>query len=243
MMSTTVIDKSNASLINQYTVEELFGIVYDQLNDLVHYLAIRYSQTTQEVLMEKDEIVGELYMEMWKGCLHYKDHDMNIEQLLAVLKVMLSNRVSELKYRYFTTHRKIGQLNVTIEIFVDQEHEKTRGAMSIDAMDNFDPAQSLAPSGLQDPAVLFDSSENVKLVRSMLDNISKEVFDACIYGHEQLALHVWLSAVRANAVYKTDRDVKIKPYHIASALCMPEDSVKLAIQNISNAVEEVYHGV
>jgi len=244
-MSTTVTDRTDTSLITQKTLDELFGIVYDQLNDLVHYLAIRYSQTTSEVLMEKDEIVGELYLELWKGCLHYhhKNAEMTVEQLLSVLKVMLSNRISELKYRYFTTHRKVGQLNVTIEIFVDIEHPTHRGSMSIDVMDNFDPAQSLAPTGLQDPAVLFDSSENVRTVRAMLDSIAKQVFDACVYGHEQLALHVWLSSIRANAVYKTDRSVTIKPYHIASALCMPEESVKIAICNISNAVEEVYNGI
>jgi len=54
-MSQTVITQADASLISYGTVEELFGLVYDNLNDLVHYLALRYSNDSPEILMDKDE--------------------------------------------------------------------------------------------------------------------------------------------------------------------------------------------
>lgn len=225
---------TDTSLINQdFTVEELFGRVYDSMNDLVHYLAIQYSEGTPEVLMEKDELVGELYMELWKGTCYYHKRHLPEEQMRAVLKVMLSNRIAELRYRYFRTHRAVSQVNISIDITID-------GVFSSESMDDYDPFQDLVSGYGGDPADLFDSAENVQCIRSRLTVNARQVFDAVVYGNEQLALHIWLSAVRSNNVYKTDRNVKMKPWHLASALCIPEQEAVASINEIKHVVEEVY---
>lgn len=230
-------NSNDASLINQknLTIEELFGVVYDELNDLVHYLAIRYSETATEVLMEKDEIVGELYEELWKGCLYYQKRNLPIKQMLTVLKVMLSNRVAELRYKYYRTHRKIGQLNISIDIYAVDDSE----AMNVEESLNYDPMQDLVSTFAIDPASIYDSQELLSIIRKALDEVAQQIFDALIYGNEQLALHVWLSSVRSSEVNKSDRPAKLKPYHIASALCLPEVEVKLAMKTIKQIVIEV----
>jgi len=232
MLKTNEI-KDNTSLINQYTVSELFGLVYDELNGLVHYLALRYSQSTTEILMDKDEIVGELYLELWKGVQYYHERGLPLPQMISVVKVMLSNRIAELKYRYYKTHRRISQLNISIDVTIN--------GIDVDERLDINPSQEFAPTGLSDPADIFDSVDYVNTVRARLDIRTQEVFDAVVYGHEQLMIHVWLSSVRANAAYKTNRNTRIKPYHIASALCRPEDEVKVAMQTISAVMEEVQY--
>lgn len=232
-MSINVSNYNDTSLI---TLEEVFGVVYDELNDLVHYLAIRYSQGATEILMGKDEIVGELYEELWKGCAYYHKRNLPIQQMLAVLKVMLSNRVAELRYKYYSTHRKISQLNISIDVTVNDD---VSAYDMYENMDSYDPLQDLISTDVNDPAAIYDSLELVNSVRLQLNSIAKQVFDAVIYGHEQLTLHVWLSSVRSKSVYKSNRPIKIKPYHIASALCLTEPEVKVAMKSINSVMNEV----
>jgi len=155
-----------------------------------------------------------------------------VNQILSVMKVMLSNRIAELRYRYFRTHRKQGQLNISINITID-------GVDLEDRIDNFDPMQSLVTTVGADPADLLESKELVVDVRSRLDPVAQEVFDVYLYGNKQLELHVWLSAMRLGAVNSHNTRIQIRPHHIASALCITELEVKLAIKSIKNIVSEV----
>jgi hypothetical protein len=232
-------DNTKASLIvKNIPIEELFGLVYDELNDLVHYLAIRYSDGNSEVLMEKDEIVGELYTEVWKGCLYYHKKAMKLEAFLALLKVMLTNRIAELRYRYFKTHRKASQFNISIDVYINSEYIEYDNSWNEERL-NCSPVQDLITTVGIDPADIMESEDFIYNVRQLLDSTAQEVFDALVYGNELLTMHVWLSAVRANNVYKSSGSAKIKPYHIASALCKTEVEVKVALKQISKTVHEV----
>ena len=56
------------------------------------------------IMMDGDELFGELLEEIAKGLKHYADLPYN--QKLAVIRSMLDNRVAELRYKYYVTHRK-----------------------------------------------------------------------------------------------------------------------------------------
>jgi len=81
------------------SVEEL----YDKLNKYIHWLAAK--KATDHVLMEREELEGELYEQLVYGWMYYRDRGLTVGELLAVIKQMLNNRISELKYRFYLTHR------------------------------------------------------------------------------------------------------------------------------------------
>ncbi len=79
--------------------------LYDALQQHISRLANATKSGTQ-VLMERDEIVGELSCELVKGWLYYKDRELPDDQLLAVVCRMLQNRLAELQTMHYYTHRK-----------------------------------------------------------------------------------------------------------------------------------------
>lgn len=206
--------------------KDVCDFVMEELGKLVYYLASRYDSGDQ-VLMEKDEIVGELYYELAKGMEYYKHLDK--KDLLAVLKTMLSNRISELKYKYFVTHRKEGTYAISIDILVQ----------SID--DGVSDAHNLIKDPSQDVEGVLISKDIVMEVRDQLQPVTQIIFDAIVYGHDRLSWMVWLSAVRAAFVYKTGGTAKMHPWHIADALCIPVDQVKDSMAEIKEVVHEVYN--
>lgn len=217
--------------------KEVCDFVMEKLDNLVHYLAGRYNSVYQ-VLMEEDEIVGELYYELVKGMDHYSH--LNKEKLLIVLKTMLNNRIGELKYKYFVTHRKAGAYAISIDVLI----ERVDGDRSIDVDRELplDIAATACEDPEQDVENLLISKEVVEGVKRQLTPEAQYVFDAIIYGHERLSWMVWFSAVRAAFVYKTGGTAKMQPWHIADALCVPVDQVKSSMAEIKKVVEEVYNG-
>lgn len=210
-------------------MDVLFEEVLERLDKLVHYLAFRYSNDTPEILMEKDELVGELYEELWKGVMYYREKNLPIDAMVAVLKVMMNNRLAELQYRYFKTHREISQLNLSLDVTItfDGYEEGTSG---------YGITNALFDINAIDPARIIDSADYVTRTRCLLSPVATEVFDAVVYGNEQLALLVWLTSVRAMNVYANPGTVKLKPRHLADALCITEHEANKAIKEIKTVV-------
>ena len=95
--------------------EEFEQEVYVELEKFVHFLASK-NANPNNVMMEYDEIVSELMLEMVKGLRAYKDLPKG--QLKAVIRRMMDNRVSELRYRFYVTHRVAENTSISIDLEV-----------------------------------------------------------------------------------------------------------------------------
>lgn len=209
---------------------------YYELEKFVHYLAGRHANGN--VMMSYDEIVGELLVELVKGVRHYSNLEMN--KLKAVIRRMMDNRISELKYRFFSTHRNAENYVISLNLEV-----ATRNADALDYIDDANsgvtPVEELIEDVGSDPANLYESKERVTLTRERLSPVARDVFDSVVYGNNMLSTIMLLAAVRSTYIYKS-RVVTIKPWHIADALHMDEQEVKIALKEIKEVYSEVCYG-
>jgi len=215
------------------TQEDKFSDIeewHTEMVKFVHYLAGR----NPGLAVEYDDIVGELMLELVKGVQAYPH--LPREQLKAVLRRMMDNRISELKYRYHITHRKQALFDISLSLDVSI-HDAKRIGCSVGDGDGAIPMEEIIAGG-DDPAEIYDSKERVMGVRNQLSPISKSVFDSLISGNNMLAMLVWLSSIRASAVFGS-RAVKVRSWHIADALHMDEKEVKIALKDIKRAYREV----
>lgn len=206
-----------------------------EMEKFVHFLAGR----NIGMAVEYDDMVQELMLELVKGVQAYPNlpHD----QLAAVLRRMMDNRVSELRYRYHVTHRKYAEYDISLSIEVS-----TRDVKKLTGFSKQSDAESAVPmeeliSGGEDPARVYDSKERVLSIRSELTPIAKKVFDSLISGNNMLAMIVWLSAMRSSVV-SGHRTVRVRPWHIADALHMDEKEVKEALKEIKRVYRRGHNG-
>lgn len=199
----------------------------DTLTKFAVWLAFQ-NQEPDNVLMEQDEILGELMLEIVKGTQHYAD--LPLERQTAIVKQMLRNRISELVHRYYGTHRKAIKITMSLTV----ETSGTVGEEELDVAERI-------PSEEDTPEELYESNERVLHTRQRLSLQARKVFDALIYGNDQLALLVWLSGVRAQHVFKNGRAV-MRNSHIADALLMSDAEVDGAMREIRKAYQEVCNG-
>ena len=192
--------------------------VIANLVKLVYWLA-NENKNPDNVMMSFDEIVGELFVEIVKGLDRYKDLPQN--ELEAVIRRMMDNRISELKYRYYITHRK---------------HENSLTVALTDAED--DPDEFLLSDQQYNPASMSTSLERVRQTRGSLSNTAQRVFDILIFGDERLNQQLRVSTMRARSVYK-DFKVIIRPHHVADALMISEKEVLSAYDEIRSAYAKV----
>ena len=175
--------------------------------------------------MEYDEVVGELLEEVAKGIDRYGN--LPHAQQLAVIRRMCDNRVAELRYKYYITHRKEARLTLDISIF--------------------DPDESAAshPSHrwLMDNAItvegVVDSAFRVAETRRRLSSTVQAVFDAAIYPNNRMTTQILLSGKRSAAVYVGGGTVKVRPHHVAEALCITETAARRAFAEIRQIYKEV----
>lgn len=188
----------------------------------VHWLASRSAIPTVP-LMDYDELVGELLEEVAKGIKAYPGKP--LEELLAILRKMCDNRLYELRHKYLHTHR--------------------REAANAFGLEIIDPDQSMGKTTvgkLPDEQVIYThdlvlSGLRVCETRRRLERgYVRDVFDAIVYGDHNLGEQVSLSGARAAAVFKSGGSVRIKPWHVAEALALPEDVVKEAFK----IIKEIY---
>lgn len=207
-----------------------FHEIYNQLERYVHWLAEKTSKQNSDAdLMNYDDMVGELFLELWKGYTRYKDKP--ADELLAILRRMMDNRISELRYRYLVTHRKQEITNVTI---IHDPHETSEWDEDLDVISD----EIIEDIG-SDPAVIYMSLERVFEVRDALNETERRIFDAVLFGDEMVDAYVAISIRRANYVYKSGGTVKVRPFHISDALQIPEKDVVAAFRK----VKKVYAGV
>ncbi len=205
-----------------------FSMVDDERGEQTYVRLVKFAywlagnnQNQHSVMLNFDEIVGELLLELAKGLQHYED--LPDDELDAVIRRMMDNRISELKYRFYKTHRK-----VELE---DNEF------WSWDDCSEWENSVEGSPDA-EDIAL---SKQRVKDTRDKLSPISKSVFDALIFGNKRLNVELKLSNKRANSVYKNHK-VRIRPHHVADALLISEKQVIKSYNEIREVYQEVCRG-
>jgi len=160
-------------------------------------------------------------LELAKGLQHYED--LPDDELDAVIRRMMDNRISELKYKFYKTHRKIeisDSSYVSLEDYIDYQTLK---------------------SDRPDAEDIADSKHRVQVTREELSPIAKRVFDALIFGNKRLNAELKLSNKRANSVYKNHK-VRVRPHHVADALLISEKQVIKSYNEIREVYQEVCRG-
>lgn len=207
-----------------------FEDLYAQMEKYVWWLSNRTARKYPDAsLMNEDDIAGELFLELWKGYVRYKSKPMG--QLQAIIRKMLDNRVSELVYRFYVTHRSVENAMMhLIPGSPDNPKPYRDGADEI--------SEDVIPDFSSDPATLYASVERIRTVRSNLSEQDTEIFDAVLDGDPRIMAQIELSMLRATTVYKNGGSVKIKPHHVARALCIPERQVRESFNHVKNTFAE-----
>ena len=207
-----------------------FSMVDDERGEQTYVRLLKFAywlagnnQNPHSVMLNFDEIVGELLLELAKGLQHYEDLPDN--ELDAVIRRMMDNRISELKYRFYKTHRKVELEEDKIEFWDWEDREKWD-----EIIDGRPNAEDIATS-----------KQRVKDTRDKLSPISKSVFDALIFGNDRLNVELRLSNKRANSVYKNHK-VRVRPHHVADALLISEKQVIKSYNEIREVYQEVCRG-
>ena len=205
-----------------------FSMVDDERGEQTYVRLVKFAywlagnnQNQHCVLLSYDEIVGELLLELAKGLRHYED--LPDDELDAVIRRMMDNRISELKYKFYKTHRKIeisDSSYVSLEDYIDYQTLK---------------------SDRPDAEDIADSKHRVQVTREELSPIAKRVFDALIFGNKRLNAELKLSNKRANSVYKNHK-VHVRPHHVADALLISEKQVIESYNEIREVYQEVCRG-
>ena len=192
----------------------------DKIVKFVYWLG-HQNKDENNVMMQFDEIVGELMLEIAKGLSVYAGKPEG--QMLAILRKMCDNRIAELKSKHYGTHRKLGANPVRLGEPVDEGDE------CVDVI-----SKDIGPSQLS------ESIERVMATRHLLSDTSKRVFDSVIlYDNGRVGSQIELSGMRAKAVFKGGGSVRLKPWHVAEALMLSESTVKNCFKDIKESYARV----
>ena len=207
-----------------------FEEVHEKLDKFVHYLA--HNNANGAPLMDHDEICGELYLEMVKGFQHYGH--LPEGQVLALLRKMFDNRIAELTYKYYGTHRKFAANAGSIGQMWDEQGDHYTKYIT----------WTTAPDILsQDPSIVYEGLCRVNAVYESLSDKAKTVFCAVMGENPLLAEHIQLAGIRASFVYKGRGTVSVRPWQVADSLAMDESDVRSAFREIGKAYSEVVSNV
>jgi len=207
--------------------------VFEELEKFVYYLA-NGAHDPNNPLMNSDEISGELFLELVKGVQYYQALPM--EQLLTVIKRMMDNRLSELVYKYYVTHRKA--MANTADIDALETYEENDGPFLIRA-----DIQIIADVSMQlNPELLAGSSIRMQTLRERLSYDAIKVMDAMMYGNELLYSQIVIAEIRAKEVLgQKSHTPRVYPWQVADSLGMDEQRVRECIKEIKEAYKQVLH--
>ena len=92
-----------------------FNNKFSSIERFVYWLADKLSYGNDDnIMLSYEDVVGELMLEVAKGLNVYKDKPLN--ELLAILRRMCDARVSELKLKYYMTHRVMFKVTLSLDV-------------------------------------------------------------------------------------------------------------------------------
>jgi hypothetical protein len=182
--------------------------------------------------MNSQDLHSELQLELIKGIQCYPW--LPEEQLMAVLKRMLDNRVAELIHRFYGTHRKVEKLTISLEIDMDCREEIYEGFANKMSHDEY-YSNGTTPT----PEELYASKERVERTKARLQPMARRVLDYILNDeNDKLDMILRLSMLRAESKFSSPH-TNIKPRHVAEAMLLPEKVIKQSFKEISVAYMEV----
>lgn len=188
-----------------------FQTLYDGIIRYVKWLAGHRS--SDHILMQPDELEGELLYECWKGWLHYGERDLTEGELKAIVRKMMDNRIGELYARYYHTHRK---------------HEAH--LLDIDDEDVLIVNTDLSMEN--SAATYVDSCERFAMFVSSLTDDEYDVVRAVLQPDFRIYQQVMLESWRKKFVYNGREVITITPNMVANALHMDKKYVKHLWENV-----------
>lgn len=191
--------------------------LYNALQQHISKLANAVRSPTQ-ILMERDEIVGELSYELVKGWLYYKDRDLPDAELLSVVCRMLQNRIAELQTMFYYTHRKSSGESLSIED------------------EGFDvPDTSCAEE-------YYESAIRVRRFFNVLSDVECAVVRALLGDDRRIRQQLIVRNMRRSFVFKNTvirYDYKL----VADALHMTHENAKAVWKSISEKWRQSYDNI
>lgn len=206
-----------------------FDEVHEALKKFVRYLAS--TKANGAWLMDKDELEGELFEEMVKG--YQKYGHLPKGELLAIIRKMMDNRISELTYKYYKTHRGLGNHAASLT------KEEADSACGLEGTWGHAVTwASMDESGTLDE--LIDSRARVEETLDRLSESAKIVLETVLGDNPHLATHIHLAGLRSSFTCKaTKGTVRVKPWHVADTLMIEEKDVLKAYREIRKVYAEV----
>jgi len=170
--------------------------LYDRLTKYMWWMSHRCA--TGHILMQVDELYAELCVELVAGWERYGPQDLPANELLAVVRTMLWNRIYELRQRFWSTHRCVegGMLRLEDEVV-----------------------------GEDSPATLTDSALRVDKFISSLTAEELEMLKAIMFPDYRVGQQIRLRAMRRSFVFETTT-IKLDYRLMAEALHWPIDKAK-----------------
>ena len=210
---------SSSKFSDSVDANTLIEDLWDDIHRFIRYLAAK--NATGEILMDEDEISGELMLELVKGVQYYADRKMSRSAMLAVLRKMMDNRIAELRHRYYGTHRKSAASNISLD--------DTYGGSD-------DPISEIIPDDF-DVEEYTDSGIYVNEVRVRLSPIARIVFDTIVEdSDDRLGAFIRLATVRRRTV---SGSVKITQSMVANASIISIREVRRAYDEIVNTIRSL----
>lgn len=182
--------------------------VYADLEKLIWHVAWA-CDNPDNVMMNAEEIAGELSTEVAKGLVAYQH--LPRPDLIKVLKGMIGYRISELKYKNYLTHRKAAKLTVSLEL-EDADNGEKFGI----------------PSNVEDT---IESNERLHTLYSSLSVEASNILFIMLNGSD--SLNEVLS--KYGITYKD----KIKPEHIVEALQDEDGWLGITLDLVRKCFEEI----
>jgi len=200
------------------SVEEL----YDRLHRYIWWLAHDINKDhTLNILLQTDDLAGELFLEMVRVYRHYEDRgDLDADSLIKIVKVSLDNRIRTLIYTYHNTHRaedsKVLPLNV-IECEPSTRDVKSNSSYGGGGRQSWyhHPTDEYT---IPDPQSLAESSMRLQIFLDKLTDPEREIVEAILCMDERVARQAQLIGTRKAFVTKKGGTVSLNYRFIADAL-------------------------
>lgn len=220
-------------------MDKTFDELFESLIAFIHWLA-NQKQSSQTVMLEYDEIIGELSLEFVIGVKRYGNKPKN--ECMAILRTMMDNRIAELMKKYHYTHHALGlDLNtVPLDYIDDNVADDADDSMYVhcqyqESVTNYDPSIDEE----------IDYLQIIKAMRQRLSKTALEVFDVLI-GESVNPLvmsQIILSTLRARHIFSGGGTIRLHTWQIADALVLPESEVKRCVIEIQKVYDEVAHAI
>jgi len=190
--------------------------IYEEMEPYIERLARK--NASAHILMHVDELRGELGFELVKVYNHYIDKKtLPMEEWIMLFGRCLSNRIRELKAKYYGTGRRKEMVQSDIDDFDD----------TLESQDAYVPHDR------------FDSDTDFTRFINLLSPDEYAIVEAVLTDDRRIRNHLHIRAARRSFVYK-NCVVKVDATLVSRALHIPLPHVRQLWKSISNKWYRVY---